>query len=660
MSEPPHTWIHGASGPVHSGPGNLYNNNYFTVGTPPQEPVNRRSPRRIADDQLRWLRQRFIDPDGMGEARRLLSENRTVILYGAPGTGRTAAARVLLYEHHQDAGIFRELLAGDEEEGALTDPGLVGAGDRLLLDLAVADGLQWAQARADLSALRQAVCDQRAHLVVVMPYEDVLESDLRPYRAEIARPPAEEVFRRHLRLHQVPYGEYLRPAPALTAFLAEEPSMDAIAEFADRVWRIRTASSAGDGFAIWCEQAREARKGWRKEVANRVSELREAPQRALLITTAMLHGAHADVIHRAAGLLLSTSESPGDDTPLLECKDLAERLTEISATVGEDGHVRFDRPDFDTAVRAHFWDHLPDLRQALGVWTSRCTELTDPYLTSEVRTELVERLADQYLRRGRWKELALLTEEWSTAPTSRARLEAAVHALTYGLVEHKRYGSELRQLVRLWCAEKRLTNGLAHVLIRVCTDAIAPTHPDQALVRLHHLARRERGTTRAQDALCDLLATSGRLRRFMLDRLTGPSGHRATDLSLFLEVCDPVPMTDPGGAPRALVDEKAVQDCVTTGWREVLGGLAQGHWQPYAVRWLHAASDAGDRGALLLDLLVDAAGKCGTTLATLYAVARAAEPTTPGGRARGVATTDLLFQKISEAQGLRPPRGNTP
>ncbi|MFI8992917.1 hypothetical protein [Streptomyces sp. NPDC053542] len=594
----------------------------------------------------------------MGEARRLLSENRTVILYGAPGTGRTAAASVLLYEHRQDAGIFRELLPGDEEEGTLKDPGLVGAGDRLLLDLADADGDQWAEARKDLSALRQAVRDQRAHLVVVMPYEGALESDLRPYRAEITRPPEEEVFRRHLRLHRVPHDEYTRSAPALKAFLDEEPSMDDIAEFADRVRRIRTASSARDGFAMWCEQAREARKGWRKEVANRVTELREAPQRALLITTAMLHGAHADVIHQAADLLLSASESPGDDTPLLECKDLAERLKEISATVGPDGHVRFDKPDFDTAVRAHFWDHLPDLRQTLGVWTSRCTELADPYLTPELRAELVKRLADQYLRTGRWKDLALLTEKWSTAPTSRARLEAAVHALTRGL-QNKHYDGIFRQQIYAWCFEKRLTDGLAHVLIRVCTDAIAPTHPDQALIRLYHLARRERGTTRAQDALCDLVATSGRLRRRMLDRLTGPSSHPATDLGLFLRVCDPVPLTDPGGAPRALVEEKAVQDCVTTGWREVLSGLAQRHWQPYAERWLHTASDTGDRGELLLDLLVDAAGKHGTTLATLYAVARAAEPTTPGGRASAAATTDLLFQKISEAQGLRPSRGNT-
>ncbi|WP_425472842.1 helix-turn-helix domain-containing protein [Streptomyces botrytidirepellens] len=37
----------------------------------------------------------------------------------------------------------------------------------------------------------------------------------------------------------------------------------------------------------------------------------------------------------------------------------------------------------------------------------------------------------------------------------------------------------------------RLSEPLAHVLVEVCAEVIAVQHPDQALVRLHHLARRE-------------------------------------------------------------------------------------------------------------------------------------------------------------------------
>ncbi|WP_030992807.1 hypothetical protein [Streptomyces sp. NRRL S-1813] len=652
MNEAFTTRVEQSGGSVHAGFGDIYNYNNYTASPPKQETAGR-TPRRIADDQLRLLRQRFVDPEGMGEARRLLAERSTVILHGAPGSGRTATARVLLYELHRDTGIFRELLPGDEEESTLTDAGLVGAGDRLLLDLAEADGARWARNRRDLPALRKAVQEQQAHLVVVMPYGGTLESDLQFYRADIAPPPAQEVFRRHLRLHQVPHEEYLQCAPALADFLAEQRSVEEIADFADRVRRARTAHPARDGFAGWCAQARDARKAWRQEVAGLVTERREAPQRALLITTAMLHGAHPDVIHHATALLLRTLKIPEDKVVPLEGKDLAERLTEISASAGPGGHVQFDKLDFDAAVRAHFWDHMPDLRRLLSVWTARSTELEDPHLTPGLRKDLVERLADQYLRAGQWKELAALADEWSANTTTLTHSAAAIHALTHGL-ENKQYGGSFRQLIYTWCRDKQLMGNLAYVLLRVCIDVIAPTHPDQAMVRLRHLARREGGATPALDALCDLVATSSRLRRRMLDRLTRHSSAPADDARIFLRICDPVPLTDPGGAPRALVDEEYVQGCVTLGWREAFAELPQSLWHPYALRWLHTATDAGDHHDLLLDLLVTAAGRNGQHLAALYSVARAAEPTTSGGLARGVATTDRLLQKISAAQGLRP------
>ncbi|MFF0044126.1 hypothetical protein ACFYRG_49685 [Streptomyces mirabilis] len=649
------TRVEQPGGPVHAGSGDFYS---YTVNVDlGDQEAPGRSPRRIADDQLRLLRQQFVDPTGMGRARRVLDGSSTVILHGAPGSGRTAAACVLLHEVHQGAGIFRELLPG-EEEGTLTDPGLVGVGDRLLLNLAEADVSQWAQTRRDLSALRQAVQEQQAHLVVVMPHDGALESHLQPYRADIARPPDMEVFRRHLRLHRIPHEDYLLPAPALDEFLEEQPPMEEIAHFADRVRRARAAFPVRDGFATWCKQSR-ARTQWRNEVAKVVATQCAAPQRALLFATAMLHGTHADVIHRGAALLLSTLNTPQDETPSLEGKDLAQRLTEIGAAAGPDGRVRFDKLDYDAAVRAHFWDHMPDLRHPFSTWTAQSTELDDPHITSDLRKRLVSRLADQYLRTGRGNDLAFLAEEWSAAPTSRTRLEAAVDTLACGLHD-PRYGQSLRMLVYYWCKDKQLTGNLAHVLLRACTDVIAPTHPDQAVTRLHHLARRERGATPALDALCRLAATSARLRRRMLDRLTRHSAAPTVDARLFLRICDPVALTDPAGAPRPLINEKGVQDCAVAGWAEALARLPQPHWQPYAERWLHTACTADNHRDRLLAVLVDAAGRNGSTLAALYSAARAAEPAAPGRRASGAATTERLLQKISTAQGLRPPAAPSP
>ncbi|MEV5731166.1 hypothetical protein AB0N50_36130 [Streptomyces pharetrae] len=648
MSEHISTRVENPYAPMHTGSGDLY----VTIGTQLQDP-DRPTFRRLADDHLSWLKRVLVDPAGMGAARHKLTDTGTVILDGPPGSGRTSVARVLLREYDLGTGVFHELLPDEEEELSLSNPVLVGTGDRLLLDLSAATAVQWAAARADLSALRKTVHEQHAHLVVVMPYGHPLDPDLQHYRIKIECPDGLQVFRRHLRMHGVPY----EPDSTVTAFLAEARPMREIADFADLVRRARETAGAGEGFAQWCATARKARDDRRAEIATLIAKLREGPQRALLITVAMLHGAHADVIHQAVQLLLHTLESPPEEQPLLERKDLAERLSEISATTGPDGHVHFTELDYDAAVRAHFWDHMPDLRQPLGTWGARSVESRGPYVTQELRASLVKRLAEQYLRTGRGEGLAFLAEDWSITPTSRPRLEAAVHALTCGLNDPVQ-GRSFRQWIYQCCANRQLKGEFAQVLVQVCADVIAVSHPDQALFRLYHLARRERDTTRALEALCDLVATSGRLRRRLLDLLTR-SPLSPAELRIFLPVCDPEPLSAPYDNGHALIEENGARESLTSGWRAVFKELPHAEWHPYAERWLHTATDAGHRGDLLLNLLVSAADRCddqrGTTFAALYTSARTAERTAPHGTARAATTTDRLLQKISTAQGLGRP-----
>jgi hypothetical protein len=644
------TRVENPHGFTHTGPGNIYVN----VGAQLQH-SDKPAFRRVAEDQLRWLRRVLVAPVDMGKARSTLSDTGTVILDGSPGSGRTSAARVLLREYHRDSGVFHELLPGEEDELSLHDPALVETGDQLLLNLSAADSRQWSAVRAGLLALRKAVHERHAHLVVVMPHGGVVDPDLQYYRVKIERPPGLNVLRRHLRVHGIPYEQYIQPDVTVTEFRPDERPMREIADFADLIRRARETARPDEGFAQWCAAAKRARNDRRKEVATLTAGLREAPQRALLIAVSMLHGAHADVVHRAAQLLLSTLDSPSEGLPLIQHKDLAERLAEIEAATGPDGHIQFAELDYDSAVRAHFWDHMPDLRFHLGTWAARVVDLNDPQLVPAVRDDLVARMADQYLRTRRGDGLASLAERWSSEAASRARLEAAVHILTCALNDPA-HGREFRERIYQWCAYRRLKGEFAQVLVQLCADVLASSHPDQALLRLYYLARRERDTTRAVQALCDLAARSRRLRRRLLDRLAR-SDLSPPDLEIFLRVCDPVPLTDASDTPRALIEENGVQRSLATCWHAVLTTMPQAAWHPHTERWLHwAADDTGHRGELLLDILVRSAERCdnrrGAVFAMLYASAREAERTAPGGPARSAKATELLLRKVSVAQGL--------
>ncbi|MFC8065916.1 hypothetical protein [Streptomyces sp. NPDC057293] len=650
MNQSSHTSVQNPQGFLHTGPGDMYVN----IGTQLQE-VSRNQFRRIAKDQLIRLRRVLVAPAGMGEARAVLAATGTVILQGEPGSGRTAAAKVLLREHHSETGVLQELLPGEEDELSLHNPALVGDRDQLLLDLSGADDRQWSMARVDLPALRRTVQERHAHLAVVMPHGAELDPELHYCRVELTRPPGLEVLRRHLHVQGMPHEQYAQPDVTVRAFLSEKRPMREIADFADLIGRAKQRARPDQDFAQWCAAAKKARNDRTKEVAALVRKLDEAPQRALLIAVSMLHGAHADVIHRAAALLLRTVDFPPEPTQLLQHKDLAERFGEISCETAVGGLVRFKELDYEAAVRAHFWDHMPDLRPYLGTWVADLAELNAPHVDTTVRTALVTRLAEQYLRTGNGSGLASLAERWSSSTAGRARLEAAVHALVCGLNDPA-HARDFRRRIYDWCANRRLPGEFAQVLVRVCAEVLAVGHPDQALLRLYYLARRERGSTRALQALCDLVARSRGLRRRLLDRLAG-SELSPPDLDIFLRTCDPLPLTVSSGAPRALLDERDVQRALTTCWHAALTSCPPSRWQPNAELWLHRAADSvGRHRELLLDVLVGAAERCGEArgeaYAALYACSRSAERTARGSVAHSLAVTEQLLCKITAAQSI--------
>ncbi|TQS22493.1 hypothetical protein [Microbispora sp. KK1-11] len=616
-----------------------------------------KDPRVVADDHLRWLRRRFLEPGGFGRARTVLESSGTVLLEGAPGTGRKAAAWMLLAELYSGAETFKEILP--EEKPPYLRTGHVSEGALLLVDLSVITSeASWTEIQNELPGFRTAVREHGAHLVAVLPdtTADPLGADLRPFRVEITRPRAGPALQRYLRAGGVPAAE-TGPEPAgLSGFLAVNPPMRRIAYFAELVIEARASARPEDDFAAWCAAALAVLDNKQSvRVTEKLAVLVQGPQRALLLATAMLHGAPAEVVRRGAAQMLQVVEHPQDTLPLLEHEDITVRLKAIDAAADSSGRVRFTSFGYDAAVRAHFWAHWPELRQPIERWMTDTVGL--PGMEDSDRETLVKRFADLCLH-DRYRDLLLdFVRQCAQDNRNGDRMSAAVQALRRGL-EHEAHGRFFRRRIYDWSKDTAISKGLSQVLVVACWKVIAVHHPDQAMVRLHHLARRERGTTHARDALDRIVAADDQLRVWMLKRLadrleSADETWKRFDAGMFLEFVGTVPLTAPGPLTRPPLSDPAVRERLISGWHAVLRLHPYETWRRQAERWIRAALEDERNREHLLDVLVGGGGQRTDLLAPLYIVTRDLALPTSETRERHARLVGLVRQKIDAALGLQ-------
>ncbi|GAA2155317.1 hypothetical protein [Actinomadura napierensis] len=611
-----------AHGPVQAGdaPQNNYNYNYMLRDSKGREP------RKKDIDELEWLWQRFVEPPGLGTARDVLKRHSTVFLEGLPGSGRLAAAKMLLWQLAQRP--VHEIVLQDEERSSCLDLDHVGESDCILLDLSTASENDWNKVHGELSSLRSRTRDRNGHLVVVLPPRNAsprkeleLEPELLPFCVELGEVPSDTVFRRYLKQDDVPFPTPLPSLPPLTA----RPSLERVARYAHFVVVEHKKGIGGSSFTEWCEVAERALSGHRDELARHIAKLTRGTQRAFLLVTAMLHGAHAETVYRGATEFLRIMEQPPEDVPLLEHSPLQQRLADVNASLDDSGHVHFEETGYDAAVRSYIWTHLPFLQGHIREWVARTAQ--DASLSDTERTDLIGRFTALCLTDRHCGLLPKLVENWTEKPPSRPRIAAAALVLQDGL-RHRAHGRFFRRRIYEWSKRHDAPPALAEVVMVACRDEMVVSHPDEAIVRLHHLARRERGT-RARDALTALVRDNPRLLRQMLDRVTLPSTderRRASDAPIFLALADPALFTSPGARGRPLLDDAAVQAGLTDGWDRAIGSLPEEAWAPAARAWLRYALDDGRHRDLLLDLLIAGCAHRPRVLARMYTLAREAAP----------------------------------
>jgi hypothetical protein len=636
------SYINEAHGSVHSGDGPQYNNYYLQAGARLREQATRRT-RSVAKEDRDHLDARFVSPPGLQRARNRLRESHTVLLDGVPGGGRRAAALMLLHELPDGRGSLHELPdTVDDADTPLLDLDDIGDDDRILLDLSEADAHRFLAVQSALSDFRSGLLARNAHLAVVLPHQlDYLMSDqLKRLVVELGRPPAHRVLVRHLRCTGITPEPGDLDGPALTSYLTRAPLRD-VAGLAHRISRRRDDSPPDRGLPHWLAASLAEQHDQTARVAADLSISQDGRRRALLLSLAMFHGAAPGVVLHTTNALLRAVSHPPDTTPRLDRTDLYADLAGVGAEVHPDGLVRFGIPGYDRAVREHFWTFLPDLHQKLRTWFR--DSLADPSVPAEVRVAAVARYSAECLRTARPEDLTWLAEQW-TSPRAPARLiEDASQALARGL-ESEPHGRFFRQRIYEWCTSPDTGRALQQVLVLVCSRTMPGSHPDQALVRLHHLARRTRGQVAAdaQAALLHLGRSEPRLYRTLLDRLAAGVGHThgLRDLALFLELAD----------PRRLLGHPAVRASLATCWAEALR-LGPDSWEPSARRWLDAAVDLRARTAVLRVL----AAACATDIrgsGHLYRVARGWLLTAPG--AAHADTVSQLLLEIDAAQGIEP------
>lgn len=405
------------------------------------------------------------------------------------------------------------------------------------------------------------------------------------------------------------------------------------------------ADGLGD-FGAWCTAADRALSSRQKEVAKLVDELRQGSQRALLLATAMLHGAHADSVHRASASLLQAVEHPADIRPKLLHTPLDRRLLGIGAEIDDTGRVRFKELDYDAEVRAYLWRHMPELHGHIKEWVRSTAESTD--LRDGEWENLVTRFTDRCLADRYRPTWASLVERWTELPWSDRRMKAAALVLRHGLHDG-RHGRFFRKQIYDWSCKTNLPSRLAEVIVVVCREDMAVSHPDEALVRLHHVARREEGT-RAREALIGLVTGDRRFLRQMLSRLTeserNPDRTKwLRDAELFLELADPQALTDTGKRNHALVGERAIRIQLTDGWRFAFAQASHETWCIQAQKWLFTAAQNERFRNMLLDVLVTGGDQRTDILARLYTMTRRPE--------LRATISDLVLQKVDAAQGVQ-------
>ncbi|MGW4759413.1 hypothetical protein [Streptomyces chartreusis] len=443
---------------------------------------------RVDGAEMDLAEHAFVDPVGPGGTRqsaqaiskltRPYGRSHVLVLCGETGTGRRTAALHVLRGAEVPAERIRWLSLDWDQPRTEQIPSTKGHG--FILDLTGGQELNedFYTGLADYQKEAEAA---EAFLIILASTGSWNPGSAATVPVvQLIRPPATQIAEAHLRRRAASRVGWLTSPPLDTLL-----SKGALAADAARLARL-VAGADEDGQAA----VQQEFTGWRDHLTSwfkQHSEPHDVPERALLVSAALLEGVPAGVVLEAADRLFAEVGGMLPPGGPLAGRDLQQRLDSIKASLvdGECISLDADRHGLSEAVLTHVWQQRPQLRGVLLQWAS---QISAPNGTA---VRHLRRIADCLM------QLSLLpggSTVRSVASTWIDSGRSAHRQLAIDLLEqmalHPDTGVGVRKLLYVWAQQKTISEEVLTAVAEICAGRLGREYPRVALTRLRVLASR--------------------------------------------------------------------------------------------------------------------------------------------------------------------------
>lgn len=430
---------------------------------------------------------------------RVFEEERWGVLVGDPGSGRETAAIAL----HTSCGLqVHQVQFGQDDKNpdetphrrlSRTKP-IPGAG--YIVDLSTMNSVDERVIEA-IRRLWQKLEGYDSALTVITPPGTYDTAFPGAPVFKVDRPHAIDVLTKHLKYFPDTEGiEALARWPRVRTLMAKASPADAV-RMANVGFRAFSARDVQEGVGAWVNEAIGIYSDWRAELDQWFDKNKGGPaaawNRIVLISVAVFEGLDSEKVLKAADTLAPMVGVEKGDAGGLTGLGVEPTLKLVGAELGEDGRVRFTKPEYAAAVLDYVWSQLPRIHEELLAWTDA--------IAAEHPKECLEAVREAWvglaLRRNAPELTVRLLTKWMDGKAPRK----AVAGLAAQVASWPEFGSKMRRKLYEWARNPK-TDEHAVVVAMACViysrdDAVS------ALFRLKWLAQAD--SVRAREAAFDAL-----------------------------------------------------------------------------------------------------------------------------------------------------------